>query len=131
MDYINEPRFSNVRLNQNPSELKVKQTFFFQRISDGKNIPVEDPSSAWEYYFRKRDSFKYLGQSDGKKFMAGLKEAHKIFAEQGLEASQERIRQAIEEEVEVAKLNTNPPINGDVMGNGADYVRSKMSKYAK
>lgn len=129
MDFIDEPKELNVRLNLDASQMQSKTTFFFKRLQDEEVIPIEDPQTAWDYYIRRRQDFKYVGQSDGKAFMEAVKEARQIFKEKGLEASQNRIREAIEAEKEIAKLNTTPPTEQDVFGNGAQYIRNNLKKY--
>lgn len=131
MEFIDEPKKLNVRLNLDAGQMNVKNTFFFKRIQDQEIIPIEDTQVAWEYYRRRGQDFKYIGQSNGKVFMEGIKQSRVIFKEKGLEASQERIKQAIAEEVEIAKTNINPPLPADVFGNGAQYIQNNLMKYGK
>lgn len=131
MEFIDEPLALQPKLNKNISELQLKTTFFFRRNVDQEVIPVEDPQNAWDYYTTRRPDFTYIGCSDGKIFLEGLKESRKIFLEEGLEKSQERLKRAIEEEIEVAKLNKTPPMRADIFGNGAQYLMQNMGKYGK
>lgn len=130
MDFVNEPKNLNVSLNQNISELKLKTTYFFRRVLDNEIIPIEEPQAAWNYYTTRNSEFKYIGKTDGKAFQEALKEARILFKEKGLQASQERIRQAIKDEGELAKQNTTPPQNADIFGNGAHLIANRLKKYA-
>lgn len=129
MEFIDTPKTLNVRLNLDPSQMKSKTTFFFKRLQDEEIIPVEDANTAWDYFIRRRQDFKYIGQTDGKSFMESMKEVRTIFKEKGLEASQEHLRKIIHDQTEQAKENPTPPMDTDVMGPNADRIRNNKMKY--
>lgn len=99
-----------------PLEAPVR-AYFFER-PDGSIIHV-DEKSAWELYSRPQQTlwgnvkYKYLGTSAGTQYSSAVKEAATIFRENGLEAAQSHLRQAWENEKELASQDKTPPRNFD------------------
>lgn len=87
----------------------AQKTYFFSR-ADGSWFAC-NVEEAWNTYKAKK--FKYVGVSDGRLFQGAVAEAHKIQREQGLPSAQEKLREAINAEYELAKQNTTPPPNRD------------------
>ena len=54
---------------------------------------------------------KYVGQSDGQTYQKAMMEARDIYTKEGLQASQDRIRQGMTEEFEQAKGDNRLPRN--------------------
>ena len=106
---------------------QVQKTFFFEK-EDGSVIAVDEPG-AWNIISGKqqtinsRISFKLIGVSDGKSFQKALIEAKDIFYKEGLQKSQERIRQGFQEELEAARGHIEKPRNFDAFGRGGEPVR--------
>lgn len=108
-----------------PSQSPTR-TYFFER-PDGSVIHVTE-QAAWSLYARPQQTlhgrirFKYLGTSDGLLYAQAVDEASVIFKEQGLEAAQEHLRKALEEEKAQALLNRTPPRDFDTVDSGGNPV---------
>lgn len=101
----------------------AERVYFFER-EDGSIIFAQG-KEAWNIFKnrnqalgRERMRNKFIGSSDGSIFRQGLIEAHKIFREQGLEASQARIKQAEADELAAARGVMVYPQNHDSITRG-------------
>jgi len=121
MDYSMEEKPLTVGLNNKAQQFKVNKTYFYE-MPTGNIEPVET-REAWELYKKK---YKQIGVSNGLTYDKARKEAKEIFKTEGIEKAQERLRQGIQEELEVARGNFETPPNCDMFGNGVPNLRTKL-----
>jgi len=112
MQFTEPPKVATVSLNGKSAELQTKKTYFYE--VNGNIVPAE-AREAWELHKKKH---KQIGVSDGSKYAQAIMESRELFKTEGIEKSQERLRQGYEEELESAKGNFETPPNNDVFGNG-------------
>lgn len=105
------------------------RVYFFER-QDGSIVPIDGDESAWIMYAHPKRVFvqdvppKYLGQSDGRQYMQAAEQAKVIAKEQGVEAGQKFLKEAMEKEIEIARLNRTPPPDMDsIYNNKTPYQR--------
>lgn len=105
----------------------AQRVYFFER--ENGSVIFAQGAEAWNIYKGRiqhigydRPRYKFLGSSDGTKFRQGVIEAQKIMREQGLEASQARIRQAEAEELAEARGKMVVPPNFDTITRGRQPI---------
>lgn len=105
-------------ITANPAIPAPERVYFFERSEDGF-FHVDAPT-AWTLYSKgsqilgmDRVRPRYIGTSNGVAYAAAVGEMAKIMKENGLEAAQNHLRQALEREMEIAKGDKTPPPNFD------------------
>lgn len=117
-----KPLFAGI--NTKLAELRPKKVFFFER-QDG-SIMYTDEKDAWAIYSGRNRVLgavnnrpKLIGTGEGKIFSQAIQEAQELFKTSGLQASQDRIKKGVEDELQEARKTVVPPRNVDtVLGNG-------------
>lgn len=96
-------------LNPRPNELVVQPVYFVQRASG--DVIYVDERSAWGLL--KDRTNKLYGVGDGKIFYDGLREAQEIGKVKGITFAQERLRKAVQDEMDASVSNKKMPRNFD------------------
>jgi hypothetical protein len=129
MDQNSPEKPLTVSANTKPD--RTERVFFFEK-PDGTIIHV-DEKSAWALWKRPQQTiwgpirYKYVGTTDGSNYHRALLESNAIFKEQGLEAAQVFLREALEKEQELAKQDRTLPRNFDETDNrGVPNVISRL-----
>lgn len=129
-EFITDPLQSNKSFSTDIKE-RPEQTFFFEK-GDGKVFCCNE-KQAWDVYmargqiigYRDAPKPKLIGVSDGTIYFKALREAKEIFEKEGLEASQARIKQAFNEELEAARGHIVRPRNFDEIDIGGNPSRAR------
>jgi hypothetical protein len=118
MDQNSPEKPLTVSANTKPD--RTERVFFFEK-------------SAWALWKRPQQTiwgpirYKYVGTTDGSNYHRALLESNAIFKEQGLEAAQVFLREALEKEQELAKQDRTLPRNFDETDNrGVPNVISRL-----
>lgn len=102
-------------LNTKNSELSVNTVYFIQRPTG--DVIYVDEKSAWSLL--KDRSMKLYGVGDGKTFNKGVMEA-RILGQTDIKLAQERLRKAVQEEMDSAKGKLIYPRNFDTVDFGGN-----------
>lgn len=127
MQFENEVKPLNASFNH---KIDPQQKVFFYERHDGSIIHVK-AEEAWEIENQKAGGrkpfvfFKQIGVSDGAIFHKAVMETKEILKTQGLEAAQEHLRQAEQQELEKARGHLERPPVANVLGPGASELIRK------
>jgi hypothetical protein len=98
----------------NPLHLTSSTSYFFKR-RDGSFFAT-DPKNAWQIYNgfnqtigRQLEQPQYVGRTNGKKYIEAVKAAYPILQEQGKEAFEAKLEEALKNEYKLAKKDKTPP----------------------